>query len=106
MFRFTIRELLTLTLAAGLAVGWWLDHRAMARETESWRKIAGGLEYFFNQCGLHVGLKDGRLWCYPVPFSKRGLEIGVSEREPRLGTKYQDEYTPLEFYYSNWPRKP
>ena len=27
MFRFTIRDLLTLTLAAGLAIGWWSDHR-------------------------------------------------------------------------------
>lgn len=31
MFRFTIRELLILTVTAGLAVGWWLDHR-MQRE--------------------------------------------------------------------------
>jgi len=27
MLRFTIRELLILTLAVGLAVGWWLEHR-------------------------------------------------------------------------------
>ena len=26
MFRFTIRELLILTVTAGLAVGWWIDH--------------------------------------------------------------------------------
>ncbi len=29
MFRFTIRELLILTVTAGLAVGWWVDHRQM-----------------------------------------------------------------------------
>jgi len=27
MFRFTIRELLILTVTAALAVGWWIDHR-------------------------------------------------------------------------------
>lgn len=26
MFKFTIRELLLLTLVVGLGVGWWLDH--------------------------------------------------------------------------------
>jgi hypothetical protein len=30
MLQFTIRELLILTLSAGLAVGWWLDHRQHA----------------------------------------------------------------------------
>jgi len=30
MFRFTIRELLIFTLTAGLAVGWWADHRKLA----------------------------------------------------------------------------
>jgi hypothetical protein len=29
MFRFTIRELLILTLSAGLAVGWWLDRQSL-----------------------------------------------------------------------------
>ena len=29
MFRFTIRELLLLTVIVGLGAGWWLDHQAM-----------------------------------------------------------------------------
>jgi len=33
MFRFTIRELLILTVTAGLAVGWCLDHRRIERLT-------------------------------------------------------------------------
>jgi hypothetical protein len=35
MLRFTIRELLILTVTAGLAVGWWLEHRANAANTEA-----------------------------------------------------------------------
>jgi hypothetical protein len=31
MLRFTIRELLILTVTAGLAVGWWLEHRRANR---------------------------------------------------------------------------
>ena len=30
MFRVTIRELLILSATAGLAVGWWLDHRRLS----------------------------------------------------------------------------
>ena len=40
MFRFTIRELLILTVTAGLAVGWWLDHRANAAVAGDARKLA------------------------------------------------------------------
>jgi hypothetical protein len=53
MFRFTIRELLILTVTAGLALGWWLDHRQIPEmkrrlsdqviATAQWRKCAGGL---------------------------------------------------------------
>jgi hypothetical protein len=30
-FRFTIRDLLWLTLGVGLAVGWWIDHKHYSR---------------------------------------------------------------------------
>jgi hypothetical protein len=29
MFRFTIRELVLLTLVVALGVGWWLEHRTL-----------------------------------------------------------------------------
>ena len=35
MFRFTIRELLILTLSVGLGTGWWLEHRASAANAEA-----------------------------------------------------------------------
>lgn len=40
MFRFTIRELLILTVTAGLAVGWWTDHRRLTRESSDWESKA------------------------------------------------------------------
>jgi hypothetical protein len=30
MFRFTIRDVLWLTVVVALAVGWWVDHRVQA----------------------------------------------------------------------------
>ena len=34
MFRFTIRDVLWLTMVVALAVGWWLQRAEMARELE------------------------------------------------------------------------
>ena len=31
-FRFSIRDLLLLTVIVALAIGWWLDHRKLTRE--------------------------------------------------------------------------
>jgi hypothetical protein len=45
MFRFTIRELGTLTLAAGLALGWWLDHRANAAAAKDAKFLAEVAEH-------------------------------------------------------------
>ena len=47
MFRFSIRELLLVTLVVGLGVGWLVDHRAQVANSEEytkayeqWRQIA------------------------------------------------------------------
>ncbi len=34
-FRFTIRDLLWLTVVAALAVGWWIDHRRLSEKLDS-----------------------------------------------------------------------
>lgn len=38
MFRFTIRDVLWLTVVVGLAVGWGIDHRAQAAAVDYYRK--------------------------------------------------------------------
>jgi hypothetical protein len=40
--RFTIRDLLWLTLVVGLAVGWWLDHKRLTGAHYSFTTEAGG----------------------------------------------------------------
>ena len=40
MFRFTIRELVLLTLVVGLALGWWLDRRGLVAFGESQQQEA------------------------------------------------------------------
>jgi hypothetical protein len=38
MFRFTIRDVLWLTVVVGLAVGWWLDHRFLTDDAAETRQ--------------------------------------------------------------------
>jgi len=43
MFRFTIRELVLLTLVVAMGVAWWLDRRSLAiraQETNSYRALS------------------------------------------------------------------
>ena len=43
-FQFSIRDLLLVTAIAGLAIGWWLDHRLQSswrREVEDQRDVIG-----------------------------------------------------------------
>ena len=50
MFRFSIREMMLVTLVVALAVGWWIDRRNNAR----WRTRAGALEYLVRERGYRV----------------------------------------------------
>jgi hypothetical protein len=39
MFRFTIRDVLWLTVVVALAVGWWIDHREQVWGREATRAM-------------------------------------------------------------------
>jgi hypothetical protein len=105
MFRFTIRELLILTVTAGLAVGWWLDRARLAESTDSWRTIAGGLEHVMEARGWQVGVDGGRIWVATKGPPRRLVgEVGLREFEPKLA-KGDPPPQQLPFYYSNWPRR-
>jgi hypothetical protein len=43
--KFTIRDVLWLTVVVALAVGWWLDHRRQLAGTEIWRYRAMALAH-------------------------------------------------------------
>jgi hypothetical protein len=45
MFRFSIRDLLWLTLLASVAVAWWIDRSRLAAEVEGWRQTAEWQSY-------------------------------------------------------------
>ena len=60
MFRFTIRELLLLTLIAALALGWWMDHRRMKRQGYIHRSHAAYFRELLERDGYKVTISpDG-----------------------------------------------
>jgi hypothetical protein len=54
MFRFTIRDVLWLTVMVTLAVGWCLDHRTQGAERLEAVGMAWRLESFLGQEGYKV----------------------------------------------------
>jgi len=54
--RFTIRDLLWLTLVVALAVGWWVDRSNLTRQSNGWRdmfnhqlEMIEGLQEYFHE---------------------------------------------------------
>ena len=80
MFRFSIRELMLLTLVVGLALGWWLDHHRISlalADAMAWRTCAGALEHILDDSGwsiewdletdtVHARKKSGEFWTYSI----------------------------------------
>ena len=79
MFKFTIRELLLLTVIVGLGFGWWIDRSGLATEAkiakaqlvpykvsaDRWRKIALEFAHLMRDDGWHTKVDDdGSGWGY------------------------------------------
>ena len=57
MFRFSIRELLLLTLVAAVCGGWWADRQRRANVAEEWHSYATCLEKLLMSDGFEI-LRD------------------------------------------------
>jgi len=56
MFRFTIRDLLWLTIVVGLAVGWWVDRRDL-NATVSKLKSDGQMKRAVDSADIGIRLR-------------------------------------------------
>ena len=51
-FRFSICDLLWLTVVVALAIGWWLDHCGTQHELDEWRRAHVAKEFENFKIGL------------------------------------------------------
>jgi len=64
MFRFTIRELVLLTLVVALGVGWWLDHRRVVplqKRCDRLVKLAEATVGVFRRLGAEATFEDDNI---------------------------------------------
>jgi TRAP-type C4-dicarboxylate transport system permease small subunit len=62
MFRFTIRDVLWLTVVVALLVAWGLDRRQLVRALSRSEEAARILFSLVPSTGDHIVLKDGTEW--------------------------------------------
>ena len=77
MFRFTIRELVLLTLVAAMGVGWWLDHfqsddRLVEWKAHAMEKVLADEGWVVEQNGWEVQI--GRVQA-PHPHYRFGVKL-------------------------------
>jgi hypothetical protein len=61
MFRFTIRDVLWLTVVVGLGVGWALDHRVQLSERQSLRRYNSLHKWYVNAMAVMIASEGYRL---------------------------------------------
>ena len=80
--RFSIRELLLVTVIVALALGWWVDrqqHPDELRAAQRWRTRAGALEEVLHDSGWEV---QWELESVHLSQGKRTIVIDTNAYEP------------------------
>jgi hypothetical protein len=67
--KFSIRDLLLVTVIVALAVGWWVDRSRLASNEEYWRREAADLAVELQNAGksMVVTFPDGKRRRIPMP---------------------------------------
>ena len=99
MFRFTIRDLLWLTVVVALGVGWWLRERDFKAHSTSLRAQTNVLEYVLETEGVTVKWNDDRTIVTTFGQSKDVKRTGHSLYVPAflLGPNLGLDFWPEDF---------
>jgi hypothetical protein len=83
MFRFSIRELMLVTLVVGLGTGWWLerqrereDVRCLSWKTKAMEQAFDALEYSCSFTENGFSMTTRRNWSGPPPYSLQVSKSG------------------------------
>jgi hypothetical protein len=58
--KFSIRDLLFVTVIVAIALGWWVDHARLYTQSATWRHCTGALEKAFGEFGVSVEWTEDR----------------------------------------------
>jgi hypothetical protein len=80
MFRFSIRELLLLTLVFALVAGWWIDRRTLlgrVAESAVWKQRAEAIQQMAPYADCQVSWDEGSVsFVFPGGSSQRATSAG------------------------------
>jgi len=65
VYRFTIRDLVVITLLVALGLGWWSDHRGLVRNLENSRRsgVTEALSDVLRKEGFAIQMYDNAVSC-------------------------------------------
>jgi hypothetical protein len=118
MFRFSIRELMLVTLVVALVVGWWLDHRHFAGKANyymevyrQWRERVEGIDSMLTHLGFEIREEDfSKSYTFPSCLREKvspatgRFEVPKSENTPEALYPLSPAFIPD--YESEWWQKP
>jgi hypothetical protein len=85
MFRFTIRDVLWLTVVVAVGVGWWIDRRSLIRnsphEYEHWWSVAAAMEGALKGEGYDIQ-HEGNLIVIGTSSAPRSYVYEIVPRRP------------------------
>ena len=90
MFRFSIRELMLVTLVAAMGVGWWLHYRSMSlamADAKKWRTSAGALEYILSDSGWDIRWNPETDTVFALKNDGQSFGISTTHFEPGFSSK-------------------
>ena len=86
MFRFSIRDLLWVTLVVALGLGWLVHQRQLRAEVNrgrdratKWRQCAGALEFAFTHTDCEVTWDMKSMWVHVLTPNRGGIGVGISQ---------------------------
>jgi hypothetical protein len=81
MFRFSIREILMVTLVVAMGLAWWIDRSALATRAckgEQWEQRAKGMAWFLDDNNCNVEWEESGTTIHGRIKQPTGISVRIS----------------------------
>jgi hypothetical protein len=97
--RFSIRDLLWLTLVVAMGLGWFVHQRQLRAEADDarkWRLAAGGVEEALDSFGLKVKWDFNRSWVVVLEPAGRRVSFAKFPLQLKIAAAFTEPSAPQE----------